>query len=353
MLGEASRQTQVIIQIMTTEVQNGLNQARGIMGRDPDAARAALKALQERVLGVPELEGGVKTQLLEQIETGLRTADRQAKLAEEQRIQLESVLAKQQEQDRLYRDLIGSQQKTEQLMARFEDLMDERRYRDAENTARLAMDSTPNAPAVTSGARYAFDLNAYETAIAQRDERQRGLVMNLLSIERSAVPFADDTPILYPAKDTWELLTEKRKKFDRISLAQSNEAETKILDELDRRTEVQYLDTQLGDVVADLELRHKINVELDNAALTADGKGSETLINKQLKDLTLKSALRLILEEQALTYVIENEVLVITTKTAAETKTPTRVYPVADLVIPIPQGGISGMGGLGGGAAAA
>ena len=110
MLGEASRQTQVIIQIMTTEVQNGLNQARGIMGRDPDAARAALKALQERVLGVPELEGGVKTQLLEQIETGLRTADRQAKLAEEQRIQLESVLAKQQEQDRLYRDLIGSQQ---------------------------------------------------------------------------------------------------------------------------------------------------------------------------------------------------------------------------------------------------
>ncbi len=350
MLGEASRQTQVIVQIMTTEVQNGLNQARSIMGRDPDAARAALKALQERVLGVPELEGAVKTQLLEQIETGLRTADRQAKLAEEQRIQLESVLAKQQEQDRLYRDLVGNQQKTEQLMARFEDLMDERRYRDADNTARLALDSTPDAPAVTAGMRYAFDLNAYETAIAQRQARQQGLVLNLLSIERSAVPFADDTPILYPAKDTWELLTEKRKKFDRISLAQSNEAETKILDELDKRTEVQYLDTQLGDVVADLELRHKINIELDNAALTADGKGSETLINKQLKDLTLKSALRLILEEQALTYVIENEVLVITTKTAAETKTPTRVYPVADLVIPIPQGGISGMGGLGGGA---
>ena len=291
MLGEASRQTQVIVQIMTTEVQNGLNQARSIMGRDPDAARAALKALQERVLGVPELEGAVKTQLLEQIETGLRTADRQAKLAEEQRIQLESVLAKQQEQDRLYRDLIGNQQKTEQLMARFEDLMDERRYRDAENTARLAMDSTPNAPAVTSGARMAFNVNVYNLAINQRDERQRGLVMNLLSIERSAVPFADDTPILYPAKDTWELLTEKRKKFDRISLAQSNEAETKILDELDKRTEVQYLDTQLGDVVNDLELRHKINIELDNAALTADGKGSETLINKQLQDLTLKSSL--------------------------------------------------------------
>jgi hypothetical protein len=349
LLGEAGVQSNVIKQIITVEVQNGLNQARSIMGRDPDAARGALKALQDRVIGVPELEGAVKTQLLEQIETGLRTADRQAKLAEEIRLQQEAALASQQEQDRLYRDLIGNQQKTEQLMARFEDLMDERRYRDAENAARLAQDFTPNAPAVTAATRWALQANTFANAMAYRQEHWKNMAYNLLSIERSGIPFADDAPILYPSKDIWELITEKRKKFDRISLAQSNEAEARILDELERRTEVQYLDTQLGDVVNDLELRHKINIELDNAALTADGKGSETLINKQLKDLTLKSALRLILEEQGLTYVIENEVLVITTKTAAETKTPTRVYPVADLVIPIPQGGLSGFGGLGGG----
>src|SRR5438477_235425 len=83
-----------------------------------------------------------------------------------------------------------------------------------------------------------------------------------------------EQPVVYPPKDVWELLTERRKKFDRVSLGKSNEAETKILEELDKRTELQYLDTQLGDVVNDLELRHHINVELDTTALTADGKGS-------------------------------------------------------------------------------
>jgi tetratricopeptide (TPR) repeat protein len=351
LLNAAQANARIISQVIQTEVQQGISQARGIMGRDPDSARATLKALSDRLEGVPELDAAVKTQLTEQISTALRAADRQVKQIEESRLVEEAFKAKQQEEARLVRDLMANQQKSEQLMARFENLMDERRYRDAKNTAVLARESTPNAPAVLSGITYAEQVDHYAFAMDRRAKKWEGLAGALLEIDRAHVAFADEQPILYPAKETWELLTERRKKFDRISLAQSNEAETRILDELDKRTEVQYLDTQLGDVVNDIELRHKINIELDVAALTADGKGTETIINKTLKDLTLKSALRLILEEQGLTYVIENEVLMITTKAAAETKTPTRVYPVADLVIPIPVGGMTGIGGgLGGGA---
>lgn len=351
MLKEAGDRTRVITGIVTTEVQNGLNQARSIMSTDPDAARATLKALRDRVNGVPDLDGAVKTQLDEQIGTVLRSVEREARIRQERQGEIEQVQAKRKEEERLVRALMADQQKTEQLMARFENLMDERRYRDAKNVAMLARESTPNAPAVLNGITDSEQVDHFEAMTKFRALKWEGYVGALLEIDRAHVAFADEQPILYPAKETWELLTERRKKFDRISLAQSNEAETRILDELDKRTEVQYLDTQLGDVVSDIELRHKINIELDVAALTADGKGTETIINKTLKDLTLKSALRLILEEHALTYVIENEVLVITTKTAAETKTPTRVYPVADLVIPIPVGGMTGLGGgLGGGA---
>jgi hypothetical protein len=59
----------------------------------------------------------------------------------------------------------------------------------------------------------------------------------------------------------------------------------------------------------------------------------------------LRSALKLMLEPHELTYVIQDEVMQITTVTKADEKLTTRVYPVADLVIPI----ISGMGGGGGG----
>ena len=58
----------------------------------------------------------------------------------------------------------------------------------------------------------------------------------------------------------------------------------------------------------------------------------------------------LLLEPVQLTYVIENEVMKITTTQAAGDKLSTRVYPVGDLVIPIitPRAGMGGMGMMGG-----
>jgi hypothetical protein len=54
-----------------------------------------------------------------------------------------------------------------------------------------------------------------------------------------------------------------------------------------------------------------------------------------------------------LTYVIEDEVMKITTSAKAGEKLQTRVYPVGDLVIPIITPRVGGLGGgIGGGGAA-
>ena len=55
----------------------------------------------------------------------------------------------------------------------------------------------------------------------------------------------------------------------------------------------------------------------------------------KLAGVSLRSVLKLLLEPAQLTYVVENEVMKITTSTKAGEKLSTRVYPVADLVIPI------------------
>ena len=74
-------------------------------------------------------------------------------------------------------------------------------------------------------------------------------------------------------------------------------------------------------------------------------------INLELSGVMLRSALKLMLEPHDLTYVIQDEVMQITTVTKAEEKMSTRVYPVADLVVPIRSGMGGGgmMGGMGGG----
>ena len=68
-----------------------------------------------------------------------------------------------------------------------------------------------------------------------------------------------------------------------------------------------------------------------------------------LKGITLRSALRLMLDDLGLTYLIQDEVMQITTPEKAEARLLTKVYPVGDLVIPIISGGGGMMGGMGGG----
>lgn len=118
---------------------------------------------------------------------------------------------------------------------------------------------------------------------------------------------------------------------EKPQIAGGDDAVAHIEAELQRKSEVQYLCTQLSDMVNDLELRHKVKIHLDIPALTDDGKGPETIINKTLKNMSLASILDLLLVEQGLRWTIADEAILITTENG-EAKRPTRVvYSVADL----------------------
>jgi hypothetical protein len=77
---------------------------------------------------------------------------------------------------------------------------------------------------------------------------------------------------------------------------------------------------------------HGIEIQLDKRVLAAAGVDGDMPITRSLKGVTLRSALKLMLGDLDLTYVIRHEVLLITSKTAAESMTDIRVYPVADLM---------------------
>jgi hypothetical protein len=97
-------------------------------------------------------------------------------------------------------------------------------------------------------------------------------------------------------------------------------------------TQVEFIDTPLQDVIDYLKDYHHIEIQLDRKALNDVGVEPDKPITKNLKGISLRSALRLILRDLDLTYVIEDEVLLITTRELAERQLTTKVYPVADLV---------------------
>jgi hypothetical protein len=100
---------------------------------------------------------------------------------------------------------------------------------------------------------------------------------------------------------------------------------------LENLTEVQYLDTPIADVVDDLELRHRINIELDAETLAAFGLGTDLPLTKTLKGIPLASALDLLLGGQGLAWVIHNDVLLITTAENERKYPQTKIYVVDDL----------------------
>lgn len=111
-----------------------------------------------------------------------------------------------------------------------------------------------------------------------------------------------------------------------------NEAEAKIEASLGEAAKLHFADQPLADVVEALAKQHKIPIQVDNKALTDSGLGSDTPVTAHIEGVSLRSALRLVLDQLDLTYVVRNEVLFITSKTEAENMLIFKVYPVGDLV---------------------
>ncbi len=326
------------------------------MSTEPDAATQELKLTLEKVRQTAELNPDVRDQLVDVLQSALRqAAKRKIEVDAAHQQQLENAAAAQ-ERLVVTENLLRNQQKVQQLMQRFNSLMNEGRYVLAEEAAAVeAKKLVPDSPVPRLAELEARQVGYYVDFMKLRDQRWKGVVDVLYQVERAHIPFSDNPPIVYPDAETWQALTARRKeKWSSVDLANPKPAERKIREELKKPTQMEFIEMPLSDVIDYLKDYHGIEIQLDKKALDDVGIGSDTPITKNLKGISLRSALRLLLKEHSLTYVIENEMLLITTPEEADNRLVTKVYPVADLVIPVTSnmmGGMGGgmMGGMGGG----
>ena len=96
----------------------------------------------------------------------------------------------------------------------------------------------------------------------------------------------------------------------------------------------------MKDVVDYLKDLHHIEIQIDTSALKEAGVDEWTQVTKNLKGISLRSALKLVLDEVQLKYVVHHGVLLITSTAKAESDEfmQTRCYPVEDLVLPEDDG---------------
>lgn len=129
-------------------------------------------------------------------------------------------------------------------------------------------------------------------------------------------------------------------------------AKLKILHALNEPVTVKFEGAPLKDVMEEFGKLLDTPIIMDEVAISDEGIHLEEPVRFQVQDVAARSALEAILEELDLTWLIENEILVITSATAAEDLLVTMAYDVSDLVElakPRSYGGIgSGIGFSGG-----
>lgn len=96
---------------------------------------------------------------------------------------------------------------------------------------------------------------------------------------------------------------------------------------------IEFIDMPLTDVMKQLQDDYGIPIHLDAVALEAVGVRPDEQVSLNLNNTSLQSALRLMLKRLQLTYLIQDEVLIITTPDEAEQQLITCIYDVRDLVV--------------------
>lgn len=92
--------------------------------------------------------------------------------------------------------------------------------------------------------------------------------------------------------------------------------------------------TPLEQIIENLREEYGVEILIDRPALEDLGIDETQPISVRLRNVSLQAALKLMLKELELTYVVANEVLLITTQEEADTRLSVRVYPVRDLLDP-------------------
>ncbi|MBQ6108981.1 MAG: hypothetical protein IJK97_12290, partial [Thermoguttaceae bacterium] len=361
-------QSEVIAQDVATQrarfqVQDEIGKARQVMANNPEEAIEILMAVQSQ-LSIKGLPPEDLDTLTKQVQSSIREAKSRAEALAIKKAEDRTRLMEMRERQIALDNAKTEEQNIQQMMRRFDSLMEEGKYRDAEESAAAAvLAKDPDNQAAIAGTLTARHRGYEEQNRRVNILRQKGFVDAFYQAELGSVPFPDDPPVVYPDSEVWKRLTEKRvEKYSSMDLAQQSAVDKKLMDSLKEETSISAFDTPLTEVVDKLKSQHGIEIQLDKTALEEESIDAEMPITLDVHGISLAAALRLMLTSNQMMYVIEDEVIKITTQTKAEESLSTRVYPVADLVIPIQNlppmnggmgggmlGNNAGMGGMGGG----
>jgi general secretion pathway protein D len=326
----------VVAKQLWADVSRRQTEAAKIRETDP---KGSLQVLQEArdLVEKSQLDGSVKQQLLSRI--GLSEgATRQYIRDHQAEIDLDSknkaILEDVEHRQAVKLDV---QERIAGMVDQFNGLVDEQRFAEAEVIANRLYEMAPQDMVAQQVWNQAKMIRREKLSRDIINSSENGVVQTLFATRSAAADALGhaDKPIDY-SKEWGDIISKRKGSSDSRSRRSLKELE--IEQKLKTQVLPRYTDTPLSEVIDGLSQLAGVNIHLDPRGMSQEGVRSDAPVNLNLpQEISLKSALTLILEPLHLTYTIKDEVLKITSEQIRDGETYVETYNVADLVIPIPN----------------
>ena len=352
----------ILSQKLASEINRILETSNIRIIDDPAGVEADLKAALATVKSAIDIDPETQAQLLRRVHEGLLSAQSRLEVLEADQIRAQQKRAEVEAQQALIDAEELEKRRVAQMVDRIRALVYEgwqgnpQAFEEGEAVARQVESRAPGAALGTQTVLWTEAAGQIDKAYRLRSLRADRFLAVLHQVELSHVPFPDEPPVVYPPPAVWARLTARREKWKSVDLYIDSPNEQRIFSEMDRNTELEFVDTPLSEAIDYISQLHNITILIDETSLSIDEQLTvDEPINLVVSNITLGSALNLMLEPLNLTWLFKDEVMQITSITQLEDPRnhQLRVYPVGDMVFPpdVMQGnvGSSGGGGFGGG----
>ena len=334
-------------------VDSTIRRARQLLRTDPDQAYQDLKRQRDEILAYGGIGEAARTQLVADLnavmqEIFLKGAEIKRQAAEE-REHIARVRQRLNEFERLQLE----EDRTKARIDAFRQLMQQARYELAYQEAQLMIqERISRGQAVPPAATASYIIGQHATQLREWRElvriREDRFLLAMMQTEKSHIPYPDEPPVHFPPAAVWRELTGLRKeRYENSILGPEASPTQKKLQSILENDRISYekdlTTTPLPEVLGDLARRFDITFVINKTAFeqpaALDDARATNLGANRLDGLTLGTFLDIYLRGLSVndvTYIVRPDYIEITSYDKRLSEKVTRVFPVADLVIPIP-----------------
>jgi general secretion pathway protein D len=329
-----SQEQALLRQRMFREVTTEIAESERMVNDQPVQALERLKALRLRV-SQSNIEGGSRKEYLAMVDRVINHVDAYIK-------QNEAAINQQLRNTQIEQDIVNDAANQAKLGAELQKLVDEfndlnrqERYPEAEIVAKKVSELSPGSELAVvmldkaRAARRIYDAKHVQGLKAE------GFLDFMNSTELAAVPMDPDKPLQMPSSEELRVALARAKEFDYGLSPNERVIREKLLDSVS----VSFQGRPLAYAVETITQMTGIPIIIDPVGLAAEGLTDQQPVSLELNgnSISLKSALNILLEPLNLTYIVKDEVLKVTSRRTVRKEMKKAVYPVGDLVIPIPN----------------